>query len=79
MLKNLELEKKKYFDELELFENSIKERAGMLSDRENKMKTLEKTVKSEKEELDAVSRGIDRTSAELLLLVSRILDANVIL
>ena len=51
----------------------------MLSDRENKMKTLEKTVKSEKEELDAVSRGIDRTSAELLLLVSRILDANVIL
>jgi len=77
MLKNHELEKKKYFGELESFESSIKERANILSDRENETKMLEKTIKSEKEELDTLSREIDRTSAELLLLVSGILDANV--
>ena len=78
LLESHKLEKKKYFEDLEDFESSIKSRTNLLADLEAEEKNLEKTIKSEKEEAESMDREITGLHTELLLLASRILEADVI-
>ncbi len=70
-------ERKNYRREQEIFEDSIKARTNMLAEAEAEAKSVEKLLRLEKEECQNVEKEIAKTRAELLMLASRLLDANV--
>lgn len=71
--------KKKYFEELESFESALKARTNMMAEQEGENKAAEKMLKAEKEELEHLEKEIASLRAELLMTVSRLLDAEVTL
>ena len=71
-------EKEKYSSEQELFETSIKTRTNRLAEMEGEIKDLKKAAESMKEEISSLQSEAAKKNAELHMLASKLLNANII-